>query len=287
MPFLNDRNIPGENVDIPSLPTYSDTGTESGLDVALREEEPQQLTQARDILRREGFWEAFNGKAMFSSVFGSLAYQGSTTNDIDIFTLLRKPLTEVERADAAHAYFVLHRELGLHPDLDFPGEYVALEQARRSLIGGGFLMKAGLVEIPEIPNGSAWTSFNDFRHHLTALGGPSRLLFGSPEAWSRLRIRALSTLVVVVLLKTNAGEFSRQDIVEHLIGTGKSYLGFADHPGARKYLTQELPQVLARGVERGWWIETRSPGSYIVAPGQAVERLAHQIARFNERFREP
>ena len=236
--------------------------------------------QSKIILSSNGFWDAVGEKAHYVSVFGSVAYKGHSTNDIDIFCLLREPLTEGELKQATDCYFDLHAKLDLIPDVKFPGEYVQMQVARAAFLGKGFPIEENKVSIPEIATGGDWTDFNDYRHHLTAMGGPSKLLFGSDVAYQIMKRRALLTLIHIRALEANQMSFTVDSLRESLIGTGKSYLGFADHSGVRSYLDDQLKEVLEYGIKKGLWSVDENR-KFIYVDQHPLERLKRQITRYN------
>lgn len=216
----------------------------------------------------------------FSAIFGSYAYNGLSKNDIDLIFVTKEKISPKERGEMKKAYFDLHAKYDLTPDHKFPGEYVSLEGLRKAQEGAGFLYSEG-VEIPLLACGDDWNDFNDYRHHLTAVGGPTIFLDGSVQEYINNKKRCLKTLAGVTLLHQKKVVFSLEELVSDIVGAGKDFLGFADTPRVKSYLDAHLNELLHQLVLMD---EIESKGENIfLFKGNFLENLEGSIREYNKK----
>lgn len=216
----------------------------------------------------------------FSAIFGSYAYNGLSKNDIDLIFVTRGQISPKERSEMEKAYFDIHDRYNLNPDNKYPGEYVSLEDLRKAQEGAGFLYSAG-VEIPLLACGDDWNDFNDYRHHLTAIGGPTIFLDGSVQEYVNHKKRCIKTLAGVTLLYQKKVVFSLDELVSDIVGAGKDFLGFADAPRVRAYLDVNLNELLHQLVLMN---EVKSKGENIFSfKDNFLENLERSIREYNKK----
>lgn len=224
--------------------------------------------------------KALGGDLVFSAIFGSYAYNSWSKNDIDMIFVTREPLSRNKRSLMEQGYFEIHAKYGLVPDLRFPGEYVALKDLKKAEKGEGFIYSRQ-VEIMLLSCGDDWNDFNDYRHHLTAVGGPTIFIGGSiPDFYSHKKI-CLQTLIGVLLLSKQRSSFLLEEIVEWMIENGKDFLGFENTPNVRSYLQSNLNELLHQLSFSGKLVlDKRGAFSF---KGNFLNQLEQSIRRYNEK----
>lgn len=216
----------------------------------------------------------------FSAIFGSYAYNRLSKNDIDLIFVTKEKISPKERGEMEKMYFDIHNRYNLNPDHKYPGEYISLEDLKKAQEGAGFLYGTG-VEIPFLACGDDWNDFNDYRHHLTAVGGPTIFLGGSVQEYITHKKRCLKTLAGVTLLHQKKVVFSLDELVSDMVGAGKDFLGFADTPRVKSYLDSHLNELLHQLVLMG---EIESKGENIfLFKGNFLENLEGSIIEYNKK----
>lgn len=217
----------------------------------------------------------------FSAIFGSYAYNGITENDIDLIFVIKRELSSEEKEGLINGYLELHKTFNLKPDLKFPGEYVLTEELVNAEKGHGFEHSGNRVEIPLIRSGGDWNSFNDYRHHLTVIGGPTIFINGNLDKYTMHKKRCLKTLTKTILLYNQERRFSLKKLVNSFIGEGKHFLGFANEQSIKRYLSTNLDELLQEWLLSG---EIDSEGIYYhINNPSFLERLEHNIKEYNNK----
>lgn len=217
---------------------------------------------------------------LFSAIFGSYAYEGMTENDIDVIFVSKTPLSTNSRKLMQKRYFELHQKHGLMPDTKFPGEYISFRDLKKSENGAGFLYGSA-VEVPLLRCGSDWNSFNDYRHHLTAIGGPTIFLDGSKSEFDFHKKKCLQTLIGISLLSSQKTTFSLGEVCNSIIGVGKDFLGFKDTLPIRYYLYSHINELIHQLMLMGK-VSTDENGKFLFKDNFLV-RLDQVIKRHNHR----
>ncbi len=216
----------------------------------------------------------------FSAVFGSYAYNDLSKNDIDMIFVTRDCISQEEKTRMEREYFALHERYDLNPDHSYPGEYVSLDNLKKAEMGWGFLYEDKSVKIPLITCGSDWNDFNDYRHHLTAVGGPTIFLDGSMREFQCHKTKCLKTLMGVLLLSRKRGSSSLEEFTSGIVGIGKDFLGFVDTPAVRNYLSANLNGLLHQLVLSGEVIHEAGTFSF---RDDFLRELEQSIKEYNEK----
>lgn len=216
---------------------------------------------------------------LFSAIFGSFVYNGNGQNDVDMVFVTHTLLEQRSLDSMKEEYFQIHKRFGLIPDIKFPGEYVTLADLKKSEMGYGFSF-SDRVEIPLLRCGDDWNEFNDYRHHLTAIGGPTIFVGGDKHSFYKHKAQCLKTLIGVSLLYNNRRSFSLDQIVELIIGRGKDFLGFSDNSHVRNYLAQAVASLIKDLTARGEIVEDETGFSF---EERLLRELNDNIHRYNNR----
>ncbi len=220
---------------------------------------------------------------LFSLFFGSYAYNNKiVTEDIDMIFVTKNPINKFVRENLIKEYLGLHSKFRLTPDRKYPGEYITERQLEKAENGWGFTMENGVVSIPEIRNGSEWNKFNDYRHHLTAVGGPTLFVSGDEESANKHKKKCLRTLATVVILNKSQETFTLESLVEKTIGTGKAFLGFPNLNSVQIYLRSNFIGLLTEMQEEGK-IEIFN-GQIIIKDKSFLNKLEKTIQEYNRHY---
>lgn len=219
---------------------------------------------------------------LFSLVFGSYAYERRTNNDIDIIFVTKDEMDNNTREELIREYFNLHQTFGLNADRRWPGEYITERQLVQSQNGWGFSFRNGKVDILEIKDGSEWNDFNDYRHHLTAVGGPTLFVSGDERLASDHKKRCIRTIATVVILHNSLQNFTLESLVNMTIGAGKIFLGFSDVRSVKNYLSLQFNEILEDLKENG---KIGSNGSVrTILDRSFIFEIEKSIKDYNEKY---
>lgn len=218
---------------------------------------------------------------IFSSIFGSLAYNLNTKNDVDLSFVIKHRLNQKTRDKLIKSYIQLHEKFNLNPDLKYPGEYILLDDLKHAQRGRGFVLDKNKLFITKIFNCAGWNSFNDYRHHLTAIGGPTIFVGGDYNEYLSQKDRCLRTLVDIVLLSTGISKFNINWMIDAIIDSGKPFLGFSDNVGTRTYLYNKLGEQFENRVSEG--VFERVGESFTIKSRNSFDSLFANLIEYNRR----
>ena len=210
---------------------------------------------------------------IFTIIFGSFAYNGFSKNDIDIMSVTRNTLDFVIKERLIEEYRQLHFDYNLIPDEKFPGEYITLNQIKESQKGRGFKYNNG-VKITKLTSFD-WDEENEYRHHLSVLGGPTIYVSGDEKLLKENKIKSLMTLVGVSILSDDLKNFNKKKLINSLIRQGKEYLGFSNISPIKSYLDLVLEEVLSEFEKKGTLI--RRGSNYSIFNPNFLNQLEYNI----------
>ena len=144
---------------------------------------------------------------------GSFVYDGARPgrSDIDVVLLVDEgaavPADEAMLAAIrafVDEYLAVHARLGLDPDLDFPGEYVAPATLKEAIAWRGLALDGGIAErFPPVESPDYWLGRPDrWFHAWLSMTAFSRFLAGSRPAWEAAKLAAWRTVARFVLLRS-------------------------------------------------------------------------------------
>lgn len=235
--------------------------------------------EVREYLRAMS--EKIGENLRYSCIFGSGAHGPPITNDVDVFFLTTEEIDESLREELVDDYMRLHEQADLSPDVGYPGEYVTKSEFQDALAGKGFHYDDGVV-IQDLERGeSMWNEFNSHRHHLSAIGGATELVYGSPVELFEDKMAALRTLVTVLLLEKDRSTVEVSEIVSWLTDGGKYHMGFKPTESERAYLSEKLRLALLGAADDGMF--EYSDGEYEIVDRTPFNELEANVEAFNER----
>lgn len=223
--------------------------------------------------------EILGDNLLFSLLFGSIAYQSEGVNDIDMLFVTRNKISPRAKEKMIGCYNSIHDLCGLHPDIEFPGEYITENELLESEKGKGFGFREEKIRIPLIFS-EDWDEFNSYRHNLSAIAGPTIFVGGDIKKLMDHKLRSLITLMDTVILKNKLYRFNLNDIVSLTIGDGKEYLGFKDKPQIWGHLRSNYSRIIQYREGKGI-IKTNGNKISKFIDSTCLQNLRSQIIRYN------
>ena len=188
----------------------------------------------------------FSDSIEFANLFGSWArFENEPDSDLDLMVVFKNRVIPLEKIEKFKEVFISFQlENNLIPDRSYPGEYVSIYDIKRAIGGYGFLKEEGFVEILPISS-HQWTSFNEYRQWLSALGSPSLFLIGNKQKFKELKEISFFSITLLSMLATHENSFSLDEISRNLLKGDKEYLGFCHTQNTRDYLFSSLLHVVS------------------------------------------
>ncbi|HMG46426.1 MAG TPA: nucleotidyltransferase domain-containing protein [Allosphingosinicella sp.] len=189
---------------------------------------------------RSAVKDCFGPKCKAAWLSGSAAYGGARVgfSDIDVIIVFGERVTSPADSETiilikrfVDEYLALHADLGLQPDLDFPGEFLTERLIQQASDGRGFTREGNppRLALPPIESAECWLDCPDrwFRAWL-GMTAFSRHFAGSRHYHSAVKLDAWKTVLRYVLLAAGSQSLLPDEVFEGLaeFGLKPSYRTF-------------------------------------------------------------